>query len=89
MVENWRSSGVATDDAMVSGLAPGRVAFTWMVGKSTFGRSLTGKAEYPASPKSTMPDITSVVITGRRMKISVMFIAHHPCEAEGAAFIIF
>ena len=23
MVENWRSSGVATDDAMVSGLAPG------------------------------------------------------------------
>ena len=28
MVENSRSSGVATDDAMVSGLAPGSAAFT-------------------------------------------------------------
>jgi len=37
MVENWPSSGVATDDAMVSALAPGRLADTWMVGKSTFG----------------------------------------------------
>ena len=26
MVENWRSSGVATEDAIVSGLAPGSVA---------------------------------------------------------------
>jgi hypothetical protein len=26
MRPNWRSSGVATDDAMVSGLAPGRLA---------------------------------------------------------------
>ena len=42
MVENCRSSGVATADAMVSGLAPGRLAATWMVGKSTLGRSLTG-----------------------------------------------
>ena len=28
MVENWRSSGVATEAAMVSGLAPGRLAPT-------------------------------------------------------------
>jgi hypothetical protein len=28
MVENWRSSGVATDDAIVSGLAPGSDADT-------------------------------------------------------------
>ena len=28
MVENCFSSGVATDEAMVSGLAPGKVAFT-------------------------------------------------------------
>ena len=42
MVENSRSSGVATADAMVSGLAPGSEAFTEMVGKSTLGRSLTG-----------------------------------------------
>ena len=41
--ENWRSSGVATLDAMVSGLAPGRFALTWMVGKSTCGRAATGR----------------------------------------------
>ena len=44
MVENCRSSGVATADAMVSGLAPGRPADTEIVGKSTSGRSLTGSA---------------------------------------------
>ena len=43
MVENCFSSGVATAEAMVSGLAPGRLAVTRMVGKSTLGRSLTGK----------------------------------------------
>jgi len=32
MVENWRSRGVATVAAMVSGLAPGSPACTWMVG---------------------------------------------------------
>ena len=43
MVENCRSSGVATDEAMVSGLAPGRLAVTSSVGRSTLGRSLTGR----------------------------------------------
>src|SRR5213592_4625951 len=42
MVENCRSSGVATAAAIVSGFAPGRLAFTDTVGKSTLGRSLTG-----------------------------------------------
>jgi len=42
IVVNWRSRGVATADAIVSGLAPGRTAETAMVGKSTLGRSLTG-----------------------------------------------
>src|SRR5579871_2080119 len=42
MVENSFSSGVATDDAIVSGFAPGSAACTWMVGYSTVGRSLTG-----------------------------------------------
>src|SRR5260370_9408395 len=42
MVVNCRSSTVATDDAMVSALAPGRPANTDMVGKSTSGKSLTG-----------------------------------------------
>ena len=32
MVENCFSSGVATELAIVSGLAPGRPAMTWIVG---------------------------------------------------------
>ena len=43
IVENCFSRGVATDAAMVSGLAPGRPAVTEMVGKSTLGRSLIGR----------------------------------------------
>ena len=30
-------------EAMVSGLAPGRLALTWMVGKSTCGSAATGR----------------------------------------------
>src|SRR4030042_952511 len=43
IVVNWRSRGVATEDAIVSGLAPGRFAVTRIVGKSTLGGSLTGR----------------------------------------------
>ena len=39
--ENCRSSGCATDDAIVSGLAPGSCAVTWIVGKSTCGSGAT------------------------------------------------
>ncbi|MCW0416332.1 hypothetical protein NB689_002086 [Xanthomonas sacchari] len=42
---NWRSSGVATAAAMVSGLAPGSDMLTVMVGKLTSGSSLTGSAK--------------------------------------------
>ena len=45
MRPNCRSSGVATDEAMVSGLAPGSAALTEMVGKSTCGRGDTGRIE--------------------------------------------
>lgn len=41
-VANCRSSGCATDAAMMSGLAPGRLALTLIVGKSTVGRAATG-----------------------------------------------
>src|ERR1700681_3348660 len=44
MRPNWRSSGVATDEAMVSGLAPGRPALTEIVGNSTSGRGDTGSS---------------------------------------------
>ena len=47
---NCRSSGAATEAAMVSALAPCRVAFTWMVGKSTCGSGATGKNGNATSP---------------------------------------
>jgi hypothetical protein len=71
IVENCRSRGVATAEAIVSGLAPGRLAATWMVGKSTFGRSLTGSCRYAMTPKIRRPAMIRVVMTGRRMKRSV------------------
>src|SRR5664279_50912 len=46
MRPNWRSSGVATDEAMVSGEAPGSPADTWIVGKSTCGSGETGRNWY-------------------------------------------
>ncbi len=68
IVANCFSSGSATADAIVSGLAPGRPALTWMVGKSTFGRSLTGSSRYAMTPKMTIASMISVVVTGRLMK---------------------
>jgi hypothetical protein len=70
IVENCFSSGVATEDAMVSGLAPGRFALTEIVGKSMVGRSLTGSSRKASTPKISMPSMTSVVMTGRRMQSS-------------------
>jgi hypothetical protein len=72
MVENCFSSGVATAAAIVCGLAPGRLADTLIVGKSTFGRSLTGRRRYAISPNIRMPNMTSVVATGRRMNKAEM-----------------
>ncbi len=74
MVENWFSSGVATADAIVSGLAPGRLAVTSSVGKSTFGRSLTGSERYATSPNSAIAAINKLVAIGRRMNVSEKFI---------------
>jgi hypothetical protein len=76
IVENCLSKGVATADAMVSGLAPGKLADTCIVGKSTFGRSLTGRSLYAAIPKTSIDSMTSVVMIGRRMESSGMFIAN-------------
>ena len=43
-----------------------------MVGKSTFGRSLTGSSWYAKMPKIRMAAMTSVVMMGRLMKRSEM-----------------
>ena len=42
MLPSERSSGVATLDAIVSGLAPGRLALTTITGKSICGSGDTG-----------------------------------------------
>ena len=64
MRPNCRSSGVATDEAMVSGLAPGRPATTEMVGKSTCGSGDTGSSRKATAPASAMASVSSVVATG-------------------------
>src|ERR1700752_842780 len=46
IVANCFSSGVATDDAMFSGLAPGSVAVTWIVGVSNLGSAAMGMSPY-------------------------------------------
>ena len=63
-----RSSGVATLVAMVSGLAPGRLALTQITGKSTCGSGATGSTKKAAMPASARPMVSSTVATGRRTK---------------------
>ena len=65
MRANCRSSGVATEDAMVSGLAPGSCPLTEMVGKSTCGSGATGSRLYAIAPASAIAPVNSVVATGR------------------------
>src|SRR5262245_56550631 len=66
MRPNWRSSGVATAEAMVSGLAPGRPAKTVIVGKSTCGSGATGRTRNAITPAMTSAIVMRVVPTGRR-----------------------
>ena len=63
-----RSSGVATVEAMVSGLAPGILACTLTTGKSTSGRGATGSRKKATMPARVTAMVSSVVATGRRMK---------------------
>ena len=73
MRPNWRSSGVATEDAIVSGLAPGRPALTEIVGKSTCGSGDTGKSRNATAPASATAVDKSVVATGLRINGSEIF----------------
>ena len=86
IVVNCRSSGLATADAIVAGSAPGRLALTLIVGKSTFGRSLTGRARYAMTPNTAIPSMIRLVEIGRRMKIADgLMSAHYPTHPRGAA----
>ncbi len=64
----WRSSGLATVVATSCGLAPGSVACTEMVGKSTCGSGDTGSLKNATMPAAASPNVNSVVATGLRMK---------------------
>ena len=75
---NWRSRGAATEDAMVSALAPASVAVTWTVGKSTWGSGATGRNGNAVIPSSASADMISEVATGRRMNGSDRFIWRSP-----------
>src|SRR5262249_27457495 len=63
-----RSSGLATVVATSCGLAPGSVACTEMVGKSTCGNGETGSLKNATAPAAARPKVNNVVPTGRRMK---------------------
>src|ERR1700716_1188223 len=75
MRPNRRSSGVATAEAIVSGLAPGRPALTLMVGKSTRGGGPTGNIRYAPMPANSNATDNRVVAIGRRMKGAETFMA--------------
>src|SRR4051795_8269570 len=85
IVESWRSMMPATEAAMVSALAPGKVAVTAMVGKSTLGRADTGNSRKPNTPNAMIDAVISVVITGRRMQSSDRFMTQAPAlRARGS-----
>jgi hypothetical protein len=63
---------------MVSALAPGKVAVTAMVGKSTFGSAETGRSLKPKMPNAMIVAVMSVVITGRRMQSSESVMIYAP-----------
>src|SRR4051794_40590103 len=82
---NRRSKGVATEDAIVSGLAPGKPPVTEIVGKSTRGSGETGRRKYAAIPAIRMAAASSEVAIGRRMKGAEKFIVRAPTQASGPA----
>ena len=63
-----RSSGAAIELAMVSGLAPGRLAKTTTAGRSTLGKEATGRKKYATAPAIISPIASRKVPVGRRMK---------------------
>src|SRR5208283_173354 len=67
ILPNCRSSGVATEEAMISGLAPGKLAPTEIVGKSTCGRGETGNTRNATAPASAIAAVSSAVATGLRI----------------------
>ncbi len=75
MRPNWRSSGVATAEAMVSGLAPGSPAPTEMTGNSTCGRGATGRKLKANAPAISSAAASNDVPMGRLINGAEIFMA--------------
>src|SRR5713226_3712625 len=73
MRPNCRSRGVATAEAIVSGLAPGKPAETEMTGNSTCGSGATGRKLKANTPESSSAAASSEVPTGRLIKGAEIF----------------
>ena len=78
MAPKERSSGVATVEAMTSGLAPGRLAWTTITGKSICGSGATGNRPKLTPPSSMIARLSNIVATGRLMKGPDRFMAVLP-----------
>ncbi len=63
------------DEAMVSGLAPGKDAETLIVGKSICGKVDTGKKPTATKPARTSPTVSNVVAIGRSINRVEILIA--------------
>ena len=88
MRPSCRSSGVATDVDIVSGLAPGSEADTEIVGMSTCGSGDTGSSMNATAPTRKIPAVSSVVATGRSTNGSEMlqsFMRENPCSPQMSA----
>ncbi|MNN50418.1 hypothetical protein D3C81_1650030 [compost metagenome] len=70
IVANCFSSCVATEAAMVSGLAPGSVAVTWITGELKLGSAAMGIVGYSTMPVTMTARHSSTVMTGRRIQSS-------------------
>src|ERR1700730_9190169 len=81
MRPKWRSRGVATAEAIVSGLAPGSPAETETVGNSTSGNGPTGRKLYAIAPASNTAAVNSEVATGLLMKGAEIFTVGSPQSA--------
>src|ERR1700742_3228422 len=68
MAPRCRSSGVATELAMTSGLAPGKEAVTKIAGASILGSGATGRRVKATMPHSATPNDSSAVAIGLAMK---------------------
>src|SRR3984893_13642009 len=75
-------SEVATEAAIIWGLAPGRAAVTVIADRSTKGSEATGRRVNATMPARTRPIVRSVVATGLLIAGDEMFIAAPPCRMQ-------